>query len=79
MLEEKPSKKPWGFVVVKPTRMLSAMVERQEPKKSYLTEELDRRLTPISVKKMKLVIVDWEKDFFCDETRKWKIEEEYFK
>lgn len=48
MLEENPNRKPFGFVVVKPTRMLSAIVERHEPKKSYLTIELERRLTPIS-------------------------------
>lgn len=51
MLDEKPSRKPCGFVVVKPTRMLSAIVERQDPKKSYFTKELERRLTPISTEK----------------------------
>lgn len=49
MFDEKPNRKPCGLVVVKPTRMLSAIVERHDPRKSYLTDELDRRLTPISV------------------------------
>lgn len=49
MFEAKPSRKPCGFVVVNPTRIFSEIVERQLPKKSYLTEELDRKLTPISI------------------------------
>lgn len=48
MFDENPNKKPCGLVVVKPTRIFSAMVDRQLPKKSYLTEELERKLTPIS-------------------------------
>lgn len=49
IFEEKPSRKPCGFVVVNPTRIFSAIVERQLPKKSYFTEELDRKFTPISI------------------------------
>lgn len=48
MLELKPSKNPFWFVVVKPTRIFSAIVERHDPKKSYLMIESDRKLTPIS-------------------------------
>lgn len=48
IFEAKPKRKPFGFVVVKPTRIVSAIVERHEPKKSYLIDELDRKLTPIS-------------------------------
>lgn len=53
IFDENPSKKPFGFVVVKPTRIFSAIVERQLPKKSYLIEELDRIFTPISILKYK--------------------------
>lgn len=48
MLEKKPSKKPLGLVVVKPTRMFSVMVDLQLPMKSYLMMELGRMFTPIS-------------------------------
>lgn len=53
MFDENPNKKPCGLVVVKPTRIFSAIVERQLPKKSYLTEELERKLTPISGERKK--------------------------
>lgn len=46
-----PSKNPLGLVVVNPTRMCSAMVERHDPRKSYFIIELGRRFTPISVEK----------------------------
>lgn len=48
MLDEKPRRKPCGLVVVKPTRIFSAIVDLHDPKKSYFTDELERRLTPIS-------------------------------
>lgn len=57
MFDEKPSRKPCGFVVVKPTRILSAIVDLHEPKKSYLTDELDRRLTPISKNENYVLII----------------------
>jgi len=46
--EENPSRKPLGMVVVKPTRMFSAIVDRKEPSNSYRIIELERKLTPIS-------------------------------
>lgn len=49
MLEKNPRRKPLGLVVVKPTLMFSAIVDRQEPMKSYLMMELGRIFTPISV------------------------------
>lgn len=52
ILEENPRRKPLGFVVVKPTRIFSAIVDRKEPSKSYLMIELARKLTPISIKNM---------------------------
>lgn len=63
MFDEKPNRKPCGFVVVKPTRILSAIVERHEPKKSYLTDELVRRLTPISIR-CQNKIIDYESIHF---------------
>jgi hypothetical protein len=47
-LENKPSRKPLGFVVVNPTLIFSAMVDRHDPMKSYLIIEEGRKLTPIS-------------------------------
>lgn len=49
MFENKPSKNPLGFVVVKPTLIFSEIVERQLPMKSYFIMELERIFTPISV------------------------------
>lgn len=40
---------------MKPTRILSRIVERNEPRKSYLMNELERRLTPISEGKIVLL------------------------
>lgn len=34
-----------------PTRMRSAIVDRQEPRKSYFINELGRKFTPISEEK----------------------------
>lgn len=48
IFDEKPTRKPFGLVVVKPTRMLSEIVDRHEPRKSYLTNDDERILTPIS-------------------------------
>lgn len=48
MFENSPSKNPLGFVVVKPTRMFSDIVDLHIPSKSYLIIEFALRLTPIS-------------------------------
>lgn len=48
MFDENPNKNPFGLVVVNPTRILSAIVDRHDPWKSYFTIELDRKFTPIS-------------------------------
>lgn len=48
MLENIPSKNPFGFVVVKPTLIFSLKVDRKEPIKSYFIMELCLKLTPIS-------------------------------
>lgn len=53
MLEKKPSRKPLGLVVVKPTLMFSAMVDLQLPMKSYLMIELALMFTPISAQYIK--------------------------
>lgn len=47
-LEKNPKRKPFGFVVVNPTRICSCSVDLQEPMKSYFMMESDRKLTPIS-------------------------------
>lgn len=48
ILENNPKRKPFGFVVVKPTRIFSLIVDLQLPIKSYLIIELGRMFTPIS-------------------------------
>lgn len=53
MLENKPRRKPLGFVVVKPTLIFSDIVDRQLPMKSYLIIELGLMLTPISKEQKK--------------------------
>lgn len=55
MLELNPRRKPFWFVVVKPTRIFSAIVERHEPRKSYLMIESDLKFTPISENKPEAV------------------------
>lgn len=49
-LEYRPSKKPLGLVVVKPTLIFSDMVDLHIPSKVYLIIELALRFTPISKK-----------------------------
>lgn len=49
IFDENPRRKPFGFVVVNPTRIFSAMVDLQLPMKSYLIMDSGRILTPISV------------------------------
>lgn len=51
IFDAKWSRNPCGFVVVKPMRIFSAIVERQLPRKSYFNAEFDRKLTPISISK----------------------------
>jgi hypothetical protein len=53
IFEENPRRKPFGLVVVKPTRIFSAMVDLQLPMKSYLMMDSGLMLTPISVEQRK--------------------------
>lgn len=48
IFENSPSKNPFGFVVVKPTRMFSDIVDLHIPSKSYRIIEFALRFTPIS-------------------------------
>lgn len=49
IFDENPRRKPFGLVVVNPTRIFSDMVDLQLPIKSYLIIDSGRMLTPISV------------------------------
>ena len=49
IFDENPRRKPFGLVVVKPTRIFSAIVDLQLPMKSYLMMDSGLMLTPISV------------------------------
>jgi len=49
IFDENPRRKPFGLVVVKPTRIFSDMVDLQLPMKSYLIMDSGLMLTPISV------------------------------
>lgn len=49
IFDENPRRKPFGLVVVNPTRIFSAMVDLQLPMKSYLMMDSGRMFTPISV------------------------------
>jgi hypothetical protein len=53
IFDENPRRKPFGLVVVKPTRIFSAMVDLQLPMKSYLIMDSGLMLTPISVQQSK--------------------------
>jgi hypothetical protein len=53
IFDENPRRKPFGLVVVNPTRIFSAMVDLQLPMKSYLMMDSGLMLTPISVKHRK--------------------------
>lgn len=63
MLEKNPRRKPLGLVVVNPTRMFSAIVDRHEPMKSYLMMELGRMFTPISVTVHRFVLIYYQYQF----------------
>jgi len=54
IFDENPRRKPFGLVVVKPTRIFSAMVDLQLPMKSYLIMDSGLMLTPISVEQRKI-------------------------
>jgi hypothetical protein len=49
LLENSPTRNPFGSVVVKPTRNFSAIVDRYEPRNEYLMNEFDWRFIPISI------------------------------
>jgi hypothetical protein len=49
IFDENPRRKPFGLVVVNPTRIFSAMVDLQLPMKSYFMMDSGRMFTPISV------------------------------
>lgn len=49
IFDENPRRKPFGLVVVNPTRIFSDIVDLQLPIKSYLMIDSGRMLTPISV------------------------------